>query len=59
MPINEGQREGMEIIIAVLFLMAMKEMRKLRINGKESFMFKTWSHITRSPIEITNRKYKL
>lgn len=41
MPINEGQREGMKIIIAVLFLMVMKEMRKLRINGKESFMFKT------------------
>lgn len=40
MPINEGQREGMKIIITVLFLMAMKEKRKLRINGEESFMLK-------------------
>lgn len=42
MPINEGQREGVKIIITVLFLVAVKrKKRKLRINGEELFIFRT------------------
>lgn len=37
----------------------MKEKRKLRISGKELFMFKKWWYIFFFFIEIVSRKYKL
>lgn len=54
---NKWQRKRMKIIITILFLMAMKWQRKLRINGEESYSRHNGiSPLTllKQPIENTN-----